>query len=70
MTQIQIRSHGGSVILGGSVRSQAEKLLAEKVAEGIEGVQKVENNLSIGEASAGDGQSTSSGAGLAGTRPR
>lgn len=70
MSQIQIRSRGTTVILGGTVRSQAEKLLADRVAQGVEGVQKIENSLTVVEPIAGTPQSTSPGAGLEGTRPR
>jgi hyperosmotically inducible protein len=53
MPGLQVRAHQGTVVLGGSVRSQAEKLLAEKVAQGTEGVKRVENNLSMPVAQAG-----------------
>jgi hyperosmotically inducible protein len=43
---VQIRSQqDGTVVLSGSVPSRAEKLLAEKVAQGVEGVKRVVNNL-------------------------
>jgi hyperosmotically inducible protein len=50
---VQIRSQDGTVVLSGSVPSRAEKLLAEKVAQSVEGVKKVVNNLSAQESTAG-----------------
>jgi hyperosmotically inducible protein len=51
---VQIRSQqDGTVVLSGSVPSRAEKLLAERVAQGVEGVRRVVNNLSTPEAAAG-----------------
>lgn len=50
---LQIRSQDGTVVLSGSVPSRAEKLLAEKVAQSVEGVKKVVNNLSAQEPAAG-----------------
>ena len=48
---VQIRSQSdGTVVLSGSVPSRAEKLLAEKVAQGVEGVKRVVNNLTAQEA--------------------
>ena len=48
---VQIRSQAdGTVVLSGSVPSRAEKLLAEKVAQGVEGVKRVVNNLTTQEA--------------------
>ena len=44
---LQIHSLDGTVTLGGSVSSRAEKLLAEKVAQTVNGVRKVVNNLSV-----------------------
>ena len=50
---VQIRSQqDGTVVLSGSVPSRAEKLLAERVAQGVEGVKRVVNNLSTPEAAA------------------
>lgn len=49
---VQVRSEDGTVTLTGSVASLAEKLLAEKVAQGTEGVHKVVNNLSAPEVEA------------------
>jgi osmotically-inducible protein OsmY len=51
---VQIRSQqDGTVVLSGSVPSRAERLLAEKVAQGVEGVKRVVNNLSTPEPAAG-----------------
>lgn len=50
---MQIRSQDGTVVLSGSVPSRAERLLAEKVAQSVEGVKKVVNNLSTPEPAAG-----------------
>jgi hyperosmotically inducible protein len=50
---VQIRSQqDGTVVLSGSVPSRAEKLLAEKVAQGVEGVKRVVNNLNTQEPAA------------------
>jgi hyperosmotically inducible protein len=49
LKDVQIRSQDGSVFLGGTVGSRAEKLLAEKVSQSVEGVTKVVNNLSTSE---------------------
>jgi hyperosmotically inducible protein len=43
---VQIRADNGTVILTGNVSSRAEKLLAEKTAQSVEGVRKVVDNLS------------------------
>ena len=50
---VQIRSQDGTVVLSGSVPSRAEKLLAEKVAQSVDGVKKVVNNLSAQDPAAG-----------------
>jgi hyperosmotically inducible protein len=44
---LQIHSLDGTVTLGGTVSTRAEKLLAEKVAQTVNGVRKVVNNLSV-----------------------
>jgi osmotically-inducible protein OsmY len=44
---LQIHSLDGTVTLGGTVSSRAEKLLAERVAQTVTGVRKVVNNLSV-----------------------
>lgn len=43
---MQVRSQDGSVYLSGKVGSRAEKLLAERVTQSVEGVKKAVNNLS------------------------
>ena len=47
LNTLQIKSDAGTVTLSGSVSSQAEKLLAEKIAQTVEGVRKVVNNLTV-----------------------
>jgi osmotically-inducible protein OsmY len=49
LKDVQIRSQDGSVFLGGKVGSRAERLLAERVTQSVEGVKKVVNNLSASE---------------------
>ena len=49
---MQIKADDGAVTLGGSVRSRAEQLLAERVAQTVAGVKKVTNDLKV-PASAG-----------------
>jgi hyperosmotically inducible protein len=49
LKDVQIRSQDGSVFLSGKVGSRAEKLLAEKVTQSVEGVRKVVNNLAASE---------------------
>ena len=44
---IDIQASDGSVILIGSVRSQAEKEIAEKLARAVKGVTSVENQLVV-----------------------
>jgi hyperosmotically inducible protein len=46
---VQIRSQDGTVILAGPVTSRAEKLLAERVTQSVDGVKRVVNNLSAPE---------------------
>jgi len=53
LKMVQIRSQDGTVVLSGSVPSRAEKLLAERVAQSVEGVKKVVNNLNTQEPAAG-----------------
>jgi hyperosmotically inducible protein len=50
---VQIRSQDGTIFLTGSVPSRAEKLLAERVAQSVEGVKKVVNNLNAPDQAAG-----------------
>jgi len=49
LNSVQIQSHNGTVTLTGSVPSMAEKLLAEKVTQTVEGVRKVVNDLTVAE---------------------
>ena len=48
---VQIRSQEGTVFLTGPVASRAEKLLAERVTQSVDGVKRVVNNLSAPEGS-------------------
>ena len=47
LNTLQIHSLDGTVTLAGSVATRAEKLLAEKIAQTVNGVRKVVNNLSV-----------------------
>ncbi len=49
LKNVQIRSQDGTVILTGPVTSRAEKLLAERVTQSVEGVKRVVNNLNAPE---------------------
>lgn len=49
---MQVKSDDGAVTLGGTVRSRAEQLLAERVAQSVAGVKKVTNELKVTFASA------------------
>ena len=49
LKDVQIRSQDGAVFLSGKVGSRAERLLAERVTQSVEGVKKVVNNLSASE---------------------
>jgi osmotically-inducible protein OsmY len=44
---MQIKAEDGAVTLSGTVRSRAEQLLAERVAQGVSGVKKVTNDLKV-----------------------
>ena len=44
---MQVRADDGAVTLSGTVRSRAEQLLAERVAQGVPGVKKVTNELKV-----------------------
>ena len=44
---MQFKADDGAVTLSGSVRSRAEQLLAERVAQSVSGVKKVTNDLKI-----------------------
>jgi hyperosmotically inducible periplasmic protein len=52
LQSVQIRSQDGTVFLAGPVTSRAEKLLAERVTQSVDGVKRVVNNLSAPEGSA------------------
>ena len=47
INSLQIHSTNGTVTLAGTVATRAEKLLAERVAQTVNGVRKVVNNLSV-----------------------
>jgi hyperosmotically inducible periplasmic protein len=47
LARLQVTSEAGDVHLAGSVRSEAERLLAARLAEGIPGVRRVVNQLSV-----------------------
>ena len=49
LQSVQIRSQDGTVTLTGPVTSRAEKLLAERVTQSVDGVKRVVNNLSAPE---------------------
>ena len=49
---MRINAEDGVIILAGTVRSRAEQLLAEKVAQTVTGVKKVSNELKITNAGA------------------
>jgi hyperosmotically inducible protein len=44
---MQIHANNGTVTLTGNVSSRAEKLLAEKTAQSVDGVRKVVNSLAV-----------------------
>ena len=52
LKNVQIRSQDGTVILTGGVASRAEKLLAERVTQTVDGVKRVVNNLNAPEEAA------------------
>ena len=52
LKNVQIRSQDGTVILSGGVGSRAEKLLAERVTQSVDGVKRVVNNLNAPEETA------------------
>ena len=45
LKNMQIHVNNGTATLTGDARSRAERLLAEKIAQSVEGVRKVVNNL-------------------------
>jgi hyperosmotically inducible periplasmic protein len=48
-TAMSFKADGGAVTLSGNVRSRAEQLLAERIAQGVPGVKKVVNELKISQ---------------------
>ena len=52
LDNVQIHSQDGTVYLAGPVTSRAEKLLAERVTQSVDGVKRVVNNLTAPESSA------------------
>jgi hyperosmotically inducible periplasmic protein len=52
LQSVQIRSQDGTVFLAGPVTSRAEKLLAERVTQSVDGVKRVVNNLNAPEGAA------------------
>ena len=52
LKNVQIRSQDGTVVLSGGVGSRAEKLLAERVTQSVDGVKRVVNNLNAPEETA------------------
>jgi hyperosmotically inducible protein len=50
LKNVQVHSENGAVTLSGTVASRAEKLLAEKTAQTVEGVRRVVNNLATPDA--------------------
>lgn len=49
-TPVQAKAQDGAVTLSGTVRSRAEQLLAERVAQSVAGVKKVTNDLKVAAA--------------------
>jgi osmotically-inducible protein OsmY len=49
LTKIRVRSEAGRVQLEGNVRSEAERLLAARLAEAVPGVREVRNELGLSE---------------------
>jgi hyperosmotically inducible protein len=52
-TQINVDSNNGTVKLTGTVDTPEQVRRAEQVAKGVQGVQRVENNLAAGNAAPG-----------------
>ena len=52
LKNVQIRSQDGTVFLSGGVASRAEKLLAERVTQTVDGVKRVVNSLNAPEEAA------------------
>ena len=51
-TQINVDTNGGTVRLTGTVDSQAQLARAVEIAKGVNGVQKVENNMTASASAA------------------
>lgn len=51
LARVQVHSEAGKLRLEGSVRSEAERLLAARLAEGVPGVREVVNRLTLAEKS-------------------
>ena len=49
---MQVKAEDGAVTLAGTVRSRAEQLLAERVAQAVAGVSKVTNDLKVAASTA------------------
>ena len=47
LSTVNIKAENGAVTLAGTVRSRAEQLLAERVAQGVAGVKTVTNDLKL-----------------------
>jgi hyperosmotically inducible protein len=47
LSTVNIKADNGSITLTGTVRSRAEQLLAERVAQGVAGVKTVTNDLKV-----------------------
>ncbi len=43
-----VKTYNGSVTLGGAAKNEAEKELAERLTRGVDGVQDVQNRMTIG----------------------
>jgi hyperosmotically inducible periplasmic protein len=50
LSAVHVSSAGGEIHLTGDVRSEAERLLAARLAEGVPGVRRVANELSLEKA--------------------
>jgi osmotically-inducible protein OsmY len=53
---LRIRAESGTLTLSGTVRSRAEQLLAERIAQSAEGVGKVVNELKVAQPRGAKGQ--------------
>jgi hyperosmotically inducible periplasmic protein len=55
---VDVDTNAGTVYLGGTARSQAQKQRAEEVAREVDGVKKVVNNIQVNPAAATSDQTT------------